>query len=87
MLKKTILLMLLSFSANANDTQDTEDYRRCIEQYPCDLDGKSLHHLPAKERKVILDCRLARHMKCVVPEETMTLDPVYEYYKIYGDYL
>lgn len=95
MLKLTILLTLLSFSASANsacppdkkEQCDTEDYANCIARYPCDLDGKSLHHLPKKEREIILQCRLKRHMKCVQPEETMTLDPVYEYYKIYGEYL
>jgi hypothetical protein len=84
--------MLLTFSANADrepkdPSIDTDEYARCIRQYPCDLEDKSLHHLPKVERDKILHCRVVRHMKCVQPEETMTLDPVFEYYKIYGEYL
>ena len=95
MLKLMILMMLVTSFANAKclpgtdkEKCDTEEYTKCISQYPCDLDGKSLHHLSKEERDKILACRLKRHMKCIVPDEdTMTLDPVYEYYKVYGDYL
>jgi len=87
MLKLMILMMLVTSSTNADN--DTDKYGNCIRQYPCDLDGKSLHHLPKDERNKILACRLARHMKCVVPDEEtgFVLDPVYEYFKVYGAYL
>lgn len=92
MQKLMIALMLLTFSVNAEektDKQKTEEYGRCIEQYPCDLDGKSLHHLSKEERNKILKCRLDRHLKCSVPDEETgyVLDPVYEWTKIYGEYL
>lgn len=87
MIKPMIALMLLTSSASAD--QDTEEYGRCIEQYPCPLDGKSLHHLSKEERNKILKCRLDRHLKCSVPDEETgyVLDPVYEWTKIYGEYL
>ena len=87
MQKLMIALMLLTFSANAD--QDTDDYAYCISKYPCPLDGQSLHHLSKEERNKILKCRLDRHLKCSVPDEEtgFVLDPVYEWTKIYGEYL
>lgn len=83
-----IALMLLTSFANASD-KDTDDYEYCIQQYPCPLDGQSLHHLSKEERNKILKCRLDRHLKCSVPDEETgyVLDPVYEWTKIYGEYL
>jgi hypothetical protein len=78
--------MLPTFSSADRETdpkRDTDQYGRCIEQYPCDKDGQDIKKLPEKDYKRILKCRINRHMKCVQPEtDTITLDPVYEYYKI-----
>jgi hypothetical protein len=82
-----IMVLLIGVISFAD--QDTEEYGYCIGKYPCPLDGESLHHLSKKERDAILKCRLDRHLKCSVPDEETgyVLDPVYEMYKIYGEYL
>jgi len=89
----TALMLPISYQ-NANipkdPNTDTEEYARCLRQYPCQHDDNpSLKGLDEHDRKAAMRCRIARHLKCSEPEkeeglgdecDKIVLDPVCEYY-------
>jgi hypothetical protein len=58
------------FLSDAETDKQNEEYKRCIEQYPCKHDDKQLKDVPDDEQHEVYHCRAKRHYKCVLrPEE------------------
>lgn len=68
-----ILVMSPIFLENAsylnNDDKKNEEYKVCIERYPCKHDGKQLKDVPEDDQHEVYHCRVKRHVACTLPEE------------------
>lgn len=57
-------MLLISLTAD----KDSQQYWACIEQHPCQHDGKDLKKLSKDEYEKTMQCRVTRHLECIKTE-------------------